>query len=82
MNEVLNQYDKSMFIKNDQGLVDVTHPENIEKMALLLKRDHPEIYNEIFSLTEDLSQKQQLLDFDVTGRKPNKDGGLNYLLGM
>ena len=82
MNQVLNQYDKSMFIKNEEGMVDVTNPQNIEKMALLLKRDHPEIYNQIFKLTEDLNQKQQLLDFDVTGRKPNKDGGLNYLLGM
>jgi hypothetical protein len=82
MNEVLNQYDKSMFIKNEQGMVDVTNPQNIEKMALLLKKDHPEIYNQIFNLGEDLSQKQQLLDFDVTGRKPNANGGLNYLMGF
>jgi hypothetical protein len=75
MNMILNQYDKSMFVKNEQGMVDVTNPQNIEKMALLLKRDHPEIYNEIFNLGEDLSQKQQLLDFDVTGRKPNAVGG-------
>jgi hypothetical protein len=80
MNKVLNQYDKSMFIKNEQGMVDVTNPQNIEKMALLLKRDHPEIYNEIFNLTEDLNQKQQLLDFDVTGRKPNSEGGIAGLL--
>ena len=82
MNQVLNQYDKSMFKKNEQGMVDVTDSENIEKMALLLKRDHPEIYNEIFKLTEDLDQKQILENFDITGRKPNKDGGLNHLLGF
>jgi hypothetical protein len=44
MNMVLNQYDKSMFVKNEQGMVDVTNPENVQKMAILLKKDHPEIY--------------------------------------
>ena len=80
MNEVLNQYDKSMFKKNEQGMVDVTDSENIQRMALLLKRDHPDIYNEIFNLTEDLNQKQILDEFDVTGRKPNSEGGIAGLL--
>jgi hypothetical protein len=82
MNEVLNTYDKSMFIKNEQGMVDVTNPQNVEKMALLLKTDHPELYNRIFNLTDDLNQKEILSDFDVTGRKPNAKGGLNYLMGL
>jgi hypothetical protein len=82
MNEVLNAYDKSMFIKNEQGMVDVTNPQNVEKMSLLLKRDHPELYNQIFKLTEDLNQKEILTDFDITGRKPNAEGGLNYLMGF
>jgi hypothetical protein len=80
MNEVLNTYDKSMFIKNEQGMVDVTNSENIEKMALLLKRDHPELYNRIFNLTDDLNQKEILSDFDVTGREPNANGGIAGLL--
>ena len=82
MNRVLNQYDKSMFIKDAQGRVDVTNPANAEKMALLLKRDHPEIYNKIFKLAEDINQKQTLDEFDITGRKPNAKGGLNYLMGL
>ena len=82
MNRVLNQYDKSMFIKDEQGMVDVSNPANAEKMALLLKRDHPEIYNQIFKLTEDINQKQVLDEFDVTDRKPNASGGLNYLMGF
>ena len=82
MNRVLNQYDKSMFIKDAQGMVDVSNPANAEKMALLLKRDHPEIYNKIFKLTEDINQKQVLDEFDVTDRKPNASGGLNYLMGL
>jgi hypothetical protein len=82
MNEVLNAYDKSMFIKNEQGMVDVTNPQNVEKMSLLLKRDHPELYNQIFKLTDDLNQKEILTDFDITGRKPNAEGGLNYLMGF
>ena len=82
MNEVLNSYDKSMFIKNDQGIVDVTHPENISKMEELLRNDHPELYDQLKKLGNDLDQKQTLQDFDITDRKPNKDGGLNYLLGF
>lgn len=80
MNRVLNQYDKSMFIKDAQGMVDVSNPANAEKMALLLKRDHPEIYNKIFKLTEDINQKQTLEDFDITGREPNAKGGIAGLL--
>ena len=82
MNRVLNQYDKSMFIKDAQGMVDVNNPANAEKMALLLKRDHPEIYNKIFKLAEDINQKQTLDEFDITGRKPNARGGLNYLMRL
>ena len=78
MNMVLNQYDKSMFIKNEQGMVDVTNPENVQKMALLLKRDFPELYRRL----EGGAQTNVLEEFDVTGRKPNASGGLNYLMGF
>jgi len=78
MNMILNQYDKSMFIKNEQGRVDVTNPENVRKMALLLKRDHPEFYRKL----ESQVQTNVLEDFDITGRKQNASGGLNYLMGF
>ena len=81
MNMILNQYDKSMFIKNEQGMVDVTNPENVRKMALLLKRDHPEFYKRL----EGEVQTNILEDFDVTGREPNAKGGIvereNYAFG-
>jgi hypothetical protein len=80
MNVVLNQYDKSMFVKNEQGIVDVTNPENVQKMALLLKRDHPELYRRLEMETG--NQNNILEDFDITGRKPNASGGLNYLMGF
>jgi hypothetical protein len=80
MNMVLNQYDKSMFVKNEQGIVDVTNPENVQKMALLLKRDHPELYRRLEM--EIGNQNNILEDFDITGRKPNASGGLNYLMGF
>jgi hypothetical protein len=78
MNMDLNQYDKSMFIKNEQGIVDVTNPENIQKMGLLLKKDHPELYKRLEMQTE----PNILENFDITGRKPNANGGLNYLMGF
>ena len=71
MNMVLNRYDKSMFIKNEQGMVDVTNPENVQKMALLLKQDHPDIYKRL----QEGSQIDELENFDITGRKPNATGG-------
>jgi len=80
MNMVLNQYDKSMFVKNEQGIVDVTNPENVQKMALLLKRDHPELYRRLEM--EIGNQNNILEDFNITGRKPNASGGLNYLMGF
>jgi hypothetical protein len=80
MNRVLNQYDKSMFVKNEFGAVDITSEENQKMMAMLLKRDHPELYNRIYNLGEDLSQKQILDEFDITGREPNANGGIAGLL--
>jgi hypothetical protein len=47
-------------------------------MALLLKRDHPELYKKL----EEGMPTNTLEDFDVTGRKPNAKGGLNYLTGF
>jgi len=76
MNMVLNQYDKSMFIKNDQGMVDVTNPENVQKMALLLKRDFPDLYKRL----EGETSTNVLEDFDITGREPNANGGIAGLL--
>jgi hypothetical protein len=51
-------------------------------MEELLRKDHPELHNQLKKLADDVSQKETLLDFDVTGRKPNKNGGLNHLLGF
>jgi uncharacterized protein YfcZ (UPF0381/DUF406 family) len=82
MNMVLNQYDKSMFVRNKQGMVDVANPENIQKMALLLQKDHPNLYKK---LQEQASQVDTLENYEIIGRKPNAKGGpqgLDYLLGM
>ena len=79
MNMVLNQYDKSMFIKDEKGMVDVSNPENVRRMALMLKENHPELYKKLEGLG---SQLNEIENFDITGRKPNASGGLNYLMGF
>ena len=79
MNMVLNQYDKSMFIKDEKGMVDISNPENVRRMALLLKENHPELYKKLEGLG---SQMNEIENFDITGRKPNANGGLNYLMGF
>jgi hypothetical protein len=30
----------------------------------------------------EMKQQKQLQDFDITGRKKNAKGGLNYLMGL
>jgi len=77
MNMVLNQYDKSMFIKDQQGMVDVSNPENVKRMALLLRENHPELYKRLEGLG---SQLNEIENFDITGRKPNAEGGIAGLL--
>ena len=79
MNMVLNQYDKSMFIKDEKGMVDVSNPENVRRMALMLKENHPELYKKLEGLG---SQLNEIENFDISGRKPNASGGLNYLMGF
>ena len=58
MNMVLNQYDKSMFIKDQQGMVDVSNPENVKRMALLLKENHPELYKRLEGLGSQLDEME------------------------
>jgi hypothetical protein len=57
-------------------MVDVTNPENVQKMALLLKKDHPELYRRL----EGGAQTNVLEEFDITGREPNANGGIAGLL--
>ena len=33
-------------------------------------------------MVNDMNQKRDLENFDVTGRKKNAKGGLNYLMGL
>jgi hypothetical protein len=80
MNKILNKYAKSIFIKDEFGAVDVTDVMNQKIMAELLRRDHPDIYHQIYNLGKELDEKQILEEFDVTGRKPNSDGGIAGLL--
>ncbi len=70
MNMVLNRYDKSMFIKDAQGMVDVTNPENVQKMALLLKRDYPDLYKRLEAqMLEETPMAPTLQEFKKTSPK-------------
>jgi len=51
-------------------------------MAEFMKKNDPEGYAAIQKIVDDINQKRELDDFDVTDRKKNAEGGLNYLLGF
>ena len=81
MNMVLNQYDKSMFVKNEQGMVDVANPENVRKMALLLRRDHPDLYRRLETgMPQEKSTIPPNVDLsDITQPQYTKVGGKTVL---
>ena len=56
--------------------------ETASSMAEFMKREDPEGYKQIQKIVDDINQRRELDDFDVTDRKKNAEGGLNYLMGF
>jgi len=62
--------------------IDISNPETLDDFANFAKKNDPEGYKKIEDMVNDMNQKRELDNFDVTGRKKNSQGGLNYLLGF
>ena len=62
--------------------IDISDPKTAESFTEFAKRNDPEGFKKIQKTVDDINNKNMLEDFDVTGRKPNAKGGLNYLMGF
>jgi len=76
----LEQLSKSKELKG--GVIDTSDPETLDDFANFAKKNDPEGYKKIEDMVNDMNQKRTLDNFDVTDRKKNAEGGLNYLLGF
>jgi len=66
----------------NQRSIDISNPETLDDFANFAKKNDPEGYKKIEDMVNDMNQKRELDNFDVTNRKKNSQGGLNYLLGF
>lgn len=77
-----NYYIKDKYSKKYVGAPITADEETAKKMAEFMKQNDPEGYNEIQKIVDEINQRIDLEDFKTKGRKPNAEGGLNYLLGF
>jgi hypothetical protein len=59
----------------------ISDPKTAEAFTNFARENDPEGFKKIQKIVDDINNKNMLEDFDVTGRKPNAKGGLNYLVG-
>ena len=77
-----NYYIKDKYSRKYVGAPITADEETARAMAEFMKKNDPEGYNEIQKIVDEINQRIDLEDFDTKGRKPNAEGGLNYLLGF
>jgi hypothetical protein len=66
----LNELEKIYYEPMGSSSIDISDPKVVESIKKIQKT------------VDDINNKNMLEDFDVTGRKPNAKGGLNYLMGF
>jgi hypothetical protein len=62
--------------------IDISNPDTAKSFADFAKQNDPEGFAKIQKIVDDINNKNELENFDTTDRKPNANGGLNYLLGF
>jgi hypothetical protein len=63
--------------------INISDPKTAESFTEFAKQNDPEGYKKIEKIVEiSINQKIELENFDITGRKKNAKGGLNYLMGL
>jgi len=77
-----NFYIKDKYSRKYVGAPITADEETARAMAEFMKENDPEGYNEIQKIVDEINQRIDLEDFNTKGRKPNAEGGLNYLLGF
>jgi hypothetical protein len=64
------------------GEINISDPKVAESFTNFAKQNDPEGFAKIQKIVDDINNKNELENFDTTDRKPNANGGLNYLLGF
>jgi hypothetical protein len=64
------------------GEINISDPKVAESFTNFIKQNDPEGFAKIQKIVDDINNKNELENFDTTDRKPNANGGLNYLLGF
>jgi hypothetical protein len=62
--------------------INISDPKTAESFTEFAKQNDPEGYKKIEKIVDDINNKNTLENFDITGRKKNAKGGLNYLMGL
>jgi len=62
--------------------INISDSETADDFANFAKKNDPEGYKKIEDMVNEINQRRDLENFDITGRKKNAKGGLNYLMGL
>jgi hypothetical protein len=62
--------------------INISDPKTAESFTEFAKQNDPEGFKKIQKIVDDINNKNTLENFDITGRKKNAGGGLNYLMGL
>jgi hypothetical protein len=62
--------------------INISDPKTAESFTEFAKQNDPEGFKKIEKIVDDINNKNTLENFDITGRKKNAGGGLNYLMGL
>jgi hypothetical protein len=62
--------------------INISDPKTAESFTEFAKQNDPEGFKKIEKIVDDINNKNTLENFDITGRKKNAKGGLNYLMGL
>jgi protoporphyrinogen oxidase len=60
----------------------ISNDKTAEAFTNFAKENDPEGFAKIQKIIDDINNKNELENFNVKDREPNKDGGLNHLLGF
>jgi hypothetical protein len=60
----------------------ISDPKTAEAFTNFARENDPEGFKKIQKIVDDINNRNTLEGFDVKDRKPNAEGGLNYLMGF
>jgi hypothetical protein len=78
----LEDLEKTFSPMGTSNKINISDPKTAESFTEFAKQNDPEGFKKIEKIVDDINNKNTLENFDITGRKKNAKGGLNYLMGL